>query len=230
MSLQHEVTLRDGTRAILRPIRPSDKERLRRGLALLSPRSRFLRFHTPVVELSDEQLRYLTEVDYHDHMAWVAIDPEHSEEPGMGVARYIRLVDDPTVAEAAITVADAYQGRGLGRVLLRVLGESARASGIDTFRSYVLDENAPMLAIFRRLGARIEREEDGVLRVDLDLPQDGTADEAPATRAVLREAAQGRLPLGMFDPPVWSQRARDAVLKRHPPDEAPPTDPGRDES
>lgn len=219
MSLRHETVLRDGTRVLLRPIHPDDKDRLRKGLALLSPRSRYLRFHTPVVDLNDEQLRYLTEIDYDDHMAWVAVDPHDQDTPGMGVARYIRLPDDPTVAEAAITVADAYQGRGLGSALLRVLSSSAQESGIRMFRSYVLEENRGMVRIFERLGAHIEREEDGVLRVDLELPDDEEAEETSHAREVLRQAARGKLPMPLFDPPVWSQRAREAMLKRRPPDD-----------
>jgi RimJ/RimL family protein N-acetyltransferase len=218
----HEVELRDGTRVLVRPILPEDKDRLRRGLALLSPRSRYLRFHSPVTAITDQQLRYLTEVDYRDHMAWVAIDRDRPADPGMGVARYVRLPDEPAVAEAAITVADDYQGRGLGSVLLRVLGRSATEQGIRTFRSYVLDENVAMRRIFDRLGARREREEAGVWRIDLDLTDldvsDETGDAPPSlAKRVLHAAASGRLPMPVFDPPVWrGTDGRSRVLKRRP--------------
>lgn len=185
------VTLRDGTRAVVRPIEPDDKPRLQQGLHLLSPRSRYLRFFTYVDHLTAEQLRYLTEVDYRDHMAWVALNPDTPDEPGMGVARYVRLDDDPTVAEAAVTVLDRYQGKGLGSVLLRLLSETAAANGIHTFRNYVLAQNTAMLALLDESGATRTPEGDGVYRIDVPVDR-----ESPATvaRRILREIARGVLP------------------------------------
>lgn len=189
------VVLRDGTRALVRPVRPEDKERLEAGLARLSRRSRYLRFHAEIEELTDEQLRYLTEVDQRDHAAWAALDEERPEIPGMGVARYIRLPEEPTVAEAAITVADDYQGRGLGTVLLGILGRHAHDNGIEVFRSYVLAENETMITLLEQLGAARELETPGVYRLDMSLP--GDADEIPETTVgrLLRAAAGDRLRL-----------------------------------
>lgn len=187
------MVLRDGTRARIRPIRPDDKDRLREGLKQLSPRSRYLRFHAPVDRLTEAQLRYLTEVDYDDHVAWVALNPDEPDEPGMGVARYVRLTDHPTIAEAAVTVLDRYQGRGLGTVLLQILTGSAREHGITTLRNYVLAENTSMLEIFDVVGAHREPESGGVYRVDVALT-DHTAEEAPTTREILRNVARGLIP------------------------------------
>jgi RimJ/RimL family protein N-acetyltransferase len=195
----HEVVLRDGSRAVIRPIRPEDRDRLQAGLARLSERSRYLRFHAPVRRLSPEQLRYLTEVDGVDHVAWVALDPDDPSEPGMGVARYVRLPGEPTVAEAAVTVQDRYQGRGLGTLLLELLSRSAVANGIETLRNYVLAENTAMLEVFDALGASRVDEGGGVYRVDMALmgkpeePTDEVVRKGPAYR-VLREVAGGRLP------------------------------------
>ena len=190
-----DVVLRDGTPAHIRPIRPDDKQRLQQGLAQLSPRSRYLRFHAPVSHLTDAQLRYLTEIDYRDHMAWVAVHPDIPEDPGMGVARYVRLPDEPTVAEAAVTVADRYQGNGLGTILLDALTTTAVNNGIRTFRNYVLAENRPMLEIFDQLGGVRISEGGDVYRVDVTLP--GAAEDVPEVtdaRHVLRAAARRALP------------------------------------
>lgn len=209
METELHVVLRDGTRALIRPIRPDDREKLEAGLAQLSPRSRYLRFHGVVDHLTEEQLTYLTEIDHRDHQAWVAIDEDDPAEAGMGVARYIRLADEPTVAEAALTVVDAYQGRGLGTVLLGVLGSSAVANGIHTFRNYVLDENDTMLDMFAQLGAEVAEETFGVFRVDYPLPAD--PDELPDTPAgrVVRTVASRGESLA-FGPPLWLEDHSDA--------------------
>ena len=161
-----ELFTRDGASVRVRPILPSDKDRLREAFHRLSMESRIRRFMAPVAELTEGQLRYLTEIDYRDHMAWVALDPSAPEMPGIGVARYVRLAGEPSVAEAAVTVADEWQGRGVGTILIGLLTLSANEMGITTFRAYVLEENRPMLEILVGLGARVSREEAGVVRVD----------------------------------------------------------------
>ena len=190
---EREVTLRDGTRALIRPIRPDDKERLAEGLRQLSPRSRYLRFHAAVRELTDEQLRYLTEVDYVDHMAWVALNPDKPDEPGMAVARYVRLADEPSVAEAAVTVLDRYQGQGLGTALLRMLAASALDNDIHTFRNYVLAENTAMLELFDEIGAKRTDEGAGVYRVDVPLAGVVERMESTGFKRIFREIASGRI-------------------------------------
>jgi RimJ/RimL family protein N-acetyltransferase len=188
-----ELALRDGTRILVRPILPEDKQALREGFDRLSERSRYRRFLTSLEHLSDRQLRDLTEVDYVDHMAWVAVDPSRPERPGIGVARYVRLPEEPTAAEAAVTVIDEYQGRGIGTILLGLLAGSARAHGIRCFRGYVLAENAPMMEVLQGLGARVAQ--DGtLLRIEVPIP--ATADELPDTPTgrVFKSVARGELP------------------------------------
>jgi GNAT superfamily N-acetyltransferase len=201
------IQLRDGTRARIRPIRPDDKARLQSGVMRLSPHSRYLRFNAPVDRLTADQLRYLTEIDYHDHMAWVALDEDVPEDGGMGVARYIRLAEDPTVAEAAVTVMDEYQGRGLGTVLLGILGRSAVEAGITTFRNYVLAGNAVMLEIFEELRATVEDAGAGLLRVDYPIPADPSdLPDTPVGR-VIRTVATHPITL-TFGPPLWIEDER----------------------
>ena len=195
--------LRDGTRVVLRPIVPADRERLAEGLRRLSARSRRQRFHGAVGELSDEQLRYLTEVDQHDHVAWVALDLDRLDQPGIGVARYVRVEDEPHVAEAAITVADEYQGRGAGTLLLGLLAGLARRDDISVFRNYVLADNEAMLSLFDELGGERAVEAPGVYRVDLALPgPDEDLPDSPAGRAFLA-AARRELEIDRTHPPLW---------------------------
>jgi RimJ/RimL family protein N-acetyltransferase len=202
------VTLRDGTKVLLRPIRPEDRERVVAGLARLSPASRYLRFHSAVDHLSERQLDYLTIVDHLDHEAIVAIDLDRPDRPGVGVARYIREPYEPHVAEAAITVADEYHGMGAGTILLGALAARARENGVAVFRSYVLDGNAGMLEVFDHLGAHRELETDGLWRVDLDVPEDeADVPDSAAGRAFL-EAAREHHGLASLIPPIWSRVKR----------------------
>jgi RimJ/RimL family protein N-acetyltransferase len=204
------LELRDGTWTLVRPIRPDDRRRLRRGLDWLSPRSRELAFHLPVNDLTDEQLRYVTEIDHVDHVAWVALDPEDLEAPGMGIGRYVRLRHDPTVAEGAITVLDRYQGRGLGTVLLALLTSSARRNGISVFRNYVLADNEAMLGLFAELGATSQPLDRRVMEVDFELPTDmEDLPDTPAGRAIRALASRTDGPeLALTLPPLWLERLR----------------------
>jgi GNAT superfamily N-acetyltransferase len=219
------VTLRDGGKALIRPIRPEDRWRLVEGLAQLSPRSRFLRFHADLDAFTDEQLAYLTEVDHQDHEAFVALDPDDPDAPGFGVARYVRSAADPTVAEAAVTVLDDHQGRGVGTALLRVLAVAAIEQGVRTFRNYVLDENEAMLEVFDQVGAQRQELEPGVLQVDVALPDDPALVPAPGFRALFREMARGLVPPVLWRFPWLTRRGRDPQAQDRDPHDAGGDDP-----
>lgn len=163
------VTLMDGTRISMRPIEPVDKAAIREGFDHLSDESRYRRFMGGVKRLTDPILEALTEVDHDNHEAWVAYAPYDRGTPGVGVARYVRLKDEPDVAEPAVTVIDEYQGRGIGTMMMDVLARDAVAHGIKRFRAYVLVDNQPIIKILRRFGANMKIEEPGVFRADIDL-------------------------------------------------------------
>lgn len=202
------VTLRDGTKVLLRQIRPEDRARIAAGMAELSPATRYLRFHEAIEELSEEQLDYLTQVDHVDHEAIVALDLAQVEVPGIGVARYIRNTDDPAVAEAAITVSDRYQGTGAGTLLLGAIARRARRNGVEVFRNYVLAGNHAMLEVFDNLGATRELETEGLWRVDLEVPDDESElPTSPAGRA-FDEIARGQRRLTTLFPPIWGRGRR----------------------
>lgn len=155
-------------RTTLRPIRPDDVDELKRGLKLLSPETRMRRFHHPVSELSDEQWRYLTDVDGVDHVALVAcLDEECDGFPRgtiVGVGRFIRDKDEPNVAEVAFVVHDQVQRRGVGRKLRDAIRDAALARGIELFRAHILPSNmairrlldTPWLARVRESGGAID--------------------------------------------------------------------------
>lgn len=219
--------LRDGTAVLLRPIRASDRESLVAALERLSPASRYLRFHAVVDRLTDAQIDFLTDIDHVDHEAIVVLDPKRPDLPGIGVARYVREHDDPTVAEAAITVADEFQGQGVGTLLLGALAGRARANGITVFRSYVLDGNHGMLRVFDDLGATRTHESPGLWRIDLAIPDDeDDVPDSPAGRAFLTMARDDRT-LASILPPIWSRFRRvtsQDVTRERTKDDAPEGD------
>jgi GNAT superfamily N-acetyltransferase len=182
------VVLDDGTRVLIRPIRSDDKRLLQEGIRRLSPESRYLRFLHYLERLTAAELRYLTEIDYRDHFAWVAISLDQPDQIGLGVARYIRDKTRSTQAEAAVAVIDDYQGRGLGRLLLTRLAESARENGVDAFIAYLAPESPVVSHLLQNVAAATTSNEDGLVKVIVPL---GSEDAGPGSQAMLRAAAGG---------------------------------------
>jgi GNAT superfamily N-acetyltransferase len=189
-------TARDGSRVFMRPIEPDDKRALVTGFERLSDESRYRRFLTPTPRLTDAQLRYLTEVDHDRHEAIIAF-AEETGEP-VGVARYVRLPDDPATAEPAVTVVDEWQARGVGTFLLEELSERARAAGVKRFAATALAGNKPIIALLDHLGPGEKSSEGGIIHIEAELPPSGIA---PRLHAALRDAAADRLALlkGIFE-------------------------------
>lgn len=167
---REEHLLADGTKVTLRLIRPEDGDALRKAFSRLSPTSRYRRFLSGMSELSDEMVRYLTVVDGVNHLAVVATTDslDLKTEIGLGVARMIRLEGEPTVAEAAVTVDDDAQRKGIGRLLVRAMAEAAMERGVQTIRAEVLASNAPMRRLLDEVGA-VVRSDDGTTLV-FDIP------------------------------------------------------------
>jgi GNAT superfamily N-acetyltransferase len=140
-----DVRLEDGTPIRLRQVRPSDKQRLVDGLARLSLESRRGRFFSPKGHFTPQELRYLTEFDGVNHLAIGAVELKgrrKEEGAGLGIARFVRLQQEPEVAEAAVVVLDAMQGKGIGHLLLERLVAAAIERAIKRFRSQMLTRNS----------------------------------------------------------------------------------------
>jgi len=144
-----ELSLRDGTTVALRPQRPDDRELVAAFFNGLSDRSRFLRFLSPIHQLSPPLLDRLCAVDGEGHFAWMAMQ----EGCVAGLARWVRT-RPPAVAEIALTVRDDLQGRGLGRLLLQALALVAPTRGVTCFEIVALSENRPVLTLLRSVDAR----------------------------------------------------------------------------
>jgi len=205
------LTLKDGTRMLVRPIVPEDKDLLVEGFAHLSPQTRFRRFLGYMDKLRAPLLRYLTEIDYVDHFAWVGLDAESNA--GIGVARYVRMHDDLGAAEAAIVVVDEYQHRGAGTILLQLLGASALSNGITHFVGEALAENEPIRDLLENLGARVFDAGSGEVGFEVDLPSSAENVKETALYRALRAVAEGKV---VQLPPESHETDDDAAkLKKH---------------
>jgi GNAT superfamily N-acetyltransferase len=185
--------LRDGATLLMRPIVPDDKAALRNGFEQMSPESRYHRFFAGIRALSESQLRYLTEIDYHNHFAWLAILPDLADVPAVGVARWVRSERDPQIAEAAVAVIDDFHNRGIGTALLAALAGSAVDRGVTRFIAFVQPDNGPMLRLLEELGAVPVTTERGVRTLAIPLPADASQVYQSTAGAILTATAAGLL-------------------------------------
>lgn len=148
--MRSEAHLPDGTRVLIRSLTAADGDELKRGLEHLSPESAYRRFLGTAPTFNATTLRYLTDVDHVNHEALGAADPATGH--GIGIARFVRSAAEPTHAEIALAIADDWQHRGLGTLLMHALADRARAVGITAFTGLVLADNVGMLKLFERVG------------------------------------------------------------------------------
>jgi acetyl coenzyme A synthetase (ADP forming)-like protein len=146
-----DVALRDGATVHIRPVRPDDEARLLGLFRSLSDQSRVFRFFSYGVNLPAEAARE-AQVDYVRSFGLLAL--AGPAEQVAGHAYYV--AGEPDCAEVAFAVADAFQGRGLGTILLGQLAEAALANGISRFEAIVRADNHRMLDVFRESGFPIE--------------------------------------------------------------------------
>ncbi len=154
-----QITLRDGTVLTIRPIRPADMDLEKAFVKKLSDYSRYYRFMQPIRELSPAMLEHFTHPDYDREMALIAIANLAGAEEEIGVARYVKYPGGRE-CEFALAIADAWQGKGVGTVLMQALMANARAVGLVSMEGFVLSTNQAMLKLVRFLGFSLEINKD----------------------------------------------------------------------
>jgi len=174
----------------IRPIRVADAAALRAAFDRLSTESRRQRFLAMKNGLTDSELRYFTDVDHHDHEALVAVSRLTGR--GVGVARYVRNPGAPDTADLAVTVVDAWQGRGVGTALVRALTGRARCEGIRALTALMSFDNVRARQLLTAVPgtARLVERDGTTLAYEVELAV------APVTssrkrRGVLHEATAG---------------------------------------
>lgn len=185
------VILKDGTELMLRPVLPGDSERSNHPSVEFSSETLYRRFmsaRAPSPALMD----YLFQVDYVDHFVWVLVDG--ADGPVVADVRFVRDVNDASVAEIAFIVADDYQGRGIGSLLMDALTIAAQIGGVRRFTARLLADNLRMRTILDRFGAEWVHDEPGVVTTEFDVPSldelriDSTT--AAEIRAVTRQVVR----------------------------------------
>jgi len=158
------VTLMDHSEVTIRALRKEDAELEREFIRNLSPESRWMRFLGQIREPSDSLIRKLTELDYRHDVAFIALARKDDTTHAVGVSRY-SLAPDGQSCECAVTVADAWQGKGLGTILMRDLIGVARQRGIRSMFSMDAADNERMRELARDLGFKRQRDPDDATRV-----------------------------------------------------------------
>jgi RimJ/RimL family protein N-acetyltransferase len=167
-SFDRTITLATGQRIRLRPISPEDEPRLIALYERLSRRTVYQRFFTVMRRLPPDWVHFLANVDYHRRFALVAEDAAAAVPTLVAVARYEPVAGEDDVVELAFVVQDAWQGRGLGSLLVRELLRAAELNGFVRYRAYVLGDNRRMLTLLARYADVRERHVDqGVIELTL---------------------------------------------------------------
>ncbi|MCD4721988.1 MAG: GNAT family N-acetyltransferase [Desulfobacula sp.] len=150
---QHTI---NGHEFFIRPIRPTDADLMINHFDSLSPRSVYMRFFSPVKQLSKTMLIKLTQIDYDREIALVALMGKGRDKKIIGVCRII-LEPDKTLGEFALAISDEWQGKGIGSSLLKLCLKAAQTKGIQKIMGIVFAENTQMLMLGRKLGFSVKR-------------------------------------------------------------------------
>lgn len=178
------LTLDDGRVVEIRPLEREDRDGLAGAVSRLSEQTRYLRFASSKPRLTNRELDYLLDVDHHSREALLAIDPETRR--GVAVVRYVEVGGEPRAVEIAATVADEWQGHGLGGALLVRLARRAREEGYAALRASVLAGNRRSIAML--LGAGFKPYSGGGIMREYELslapkaPSRGSEDPTPVAR------------------------------------------------
>ena len=167
------IRLQNGSKICLPLINENDKQHIITAFNNLSTESRYMRFLNSKKAITQEDLRYFTEIDQYDHFALGAINLDaNKNETGLaGITRIIRLVSDPECAEVGITVVDCAQRKGIGKNLIKRLARAATERGIKRLRFECLSENRDVQRLIKKLNKQVTFiREDNLLIAQVEIP------------------------------------------------------------
>ena len=169
-SYHHSETLPDGNIVELRAIRPDDRDKLHEEFLKLSKATVRDRFFSVKLDLTPAELTYFTEVDFDHHLALVAELVSGTTRQAAAVGRLVRKSGQPDHCEIAITVTDAMQGHGIGKIMLEHLIECALKLGVQHMDASVMAGNTRMMKLIRKSGLPFKSSlQDGVNTISVSL-------------------------------------------------------------
>ena len=169
-SFHHRETLPDGKIVELRAIRPGDRDKLREEFLKLSKATVRDRFFSVKLDLTPAELTYFTEVDFDHHLALVAELVSGTTRQAAAVGRLVRITGQADHCEIAITVTDAMQGHGIGKILLNHLIDCARKLGVRHMDASVMADNTRMMKLIRKSGLPFKSHlQDGIRSISVNL-------------------------------------------------------------
>ncbi len=161
--------LRDGRPVKIRALRPDDRADMLAAIGRTSMQSLQRRFFVPKKGFSEREMTFFLDIDFESHVALVAQIDEDGHPVIAGGGRFI--VVQPGQAEIAFVVVDAYQGQGVGTILMRHLAILARDAGLKELIAEVLPENSAMLKLFKKFGFKtVSKGSPQVIHLVLQLP------------------------------------------------------------
>jgi GNAT superfamily N-acetyltransferase len=178
------VHLADGTLVLIRAVRRDDGPKIRRAFHTLGPEAVHARFFDTRADVSDAELTQIADVDFKRDAALLATIRASADEIIIGGTSYFARdgATPPLSAELAFTIVEGYQGRGLGRLLLKEIIAIAYANGLTYLDADLLANNIAMLTLFRHCGLPMAlRHDDEMLHIRLELAPPYTASSATAT-------------------------------------------------
>ncbi len=189
------ITLRDGSPALVRAIRPDDRERLQTAFLALDRESVYLRYFMYKRELTEADLDRLCNPDFAVRVVLVVTLEADANEVVVGSGGYVAqaAADGSRVPEVAFAVDAKLRGQGIASKLLAVLTDIARRDGFERFEADVLGRNTPMLTVFARSGLPMTKqpEKDGVIRLTLSLLKPARAAGTSSRRPARHRARAG---------------------------------------
>lgn len=200
--LELRLRLEDGTPLCVRSLQPSDRESVAEAFRHLSPEALYFRFWSRFREVNPRLIEQICSPDQKDHAGWAVLHETRADIPCVAGASLWRMKEEPQAGEVSFTVADEFQGRGLGTLLLAVLWEHALSLGITRVVGHVLRENLAMRAWWSALGAtetvEVESQRHRVLTLMLD---EALLDKSSAARRLSARLEEVRAHLGRAAPP-----------------------------
>jgi acetyltransferase len=173
---ESEFVTRDNKKIFMRPVRPGDAEQMIGLFSDLSPETVYLRFFSPIKRISKTLLIRLTQIDYDREIALIALAGKGAQRKIVGVARII-FQPAGERGEFALVLADAWQGKGIGRVLLKRALKSAKKYGLEQVYGPVISSNTAMLALGQKLGFVVKRDpESSEYKLEINLKDLDQAD------------------------------------------------------